>query len=378
MHEPKNVIEHVSRWVQSVVVGLNLCPFAADPLSRGKVRVVASRGADTSELLAELLHEIDLLETTGEAETTLIAIPDLLGEFDDFLDAVAAAEALMAQRGLEGRYQLAHFHPHYCFEGVAEDDPANLTNRSPYPLIHIIRWSDVRHAMETYPDVDQIPANNQARLRELGIVGVHGLDLPLALAPFRCWDRHTQAIFEDRGEALDDCILQTRAELEELAEFIRDREIRSYLEIGIWTGRLVTALHHVFRFDTLAAADQGWAEQCGFEISLPASADVFRGDSDSDEFRTWREAQGPIDLVMIDGDHRYTGVRRDFEINRAFPHRFLAFHDITGANRWTTGVRRLWEELDGMKREIIHPHTEAGIDAPTMGIGIWSETEDPR
>jgi hypothetical protein len=200
------------------------------------------------------------------------------------------------------------------------------------------------------------------------------IDVAASLAPFRCWDREVQAVFEAEGEALVDCILQNRAELEQLAMFIERAQVRSFLEIGVWTGKLTTALHEIFAFDTIAACDHGWAEACGLAIDLPADAQVFRGDSDSPEFREWRALLGHIDMVFIDGDHRYEAVKRDFEINRGFPHRFLVFHDITGSNRWTRGVRRFWEELDhGHKRKIVYPHLEAGLDHATMGIGIWSE-----
>ncbi len=379
MHDPNIVNEQVRRWAEKVVVGLNLCPFAADPLERGKVRVVCSRAADLGELLAELMHETDILRAPdAEAETTLLATPGLLADFDDFLDATAAAEALLAAEGLDDRFQLAHFHPDYQFDGLTADDPRNLTNRSPHPVLHILRWTDVRRAMHAHPSVAQIPIDNQKKLAELGTRGVQCIDLQLALAPHKCWDTHTQAIFEAKGEALEDCMLQTRAELEEFARFISDKNIRSYLEIGVWTGRLITTLHRVFDFDTLAAADHCWAEENGFSISLPQKTNFFRGNSSGDEFLAWRAALGHIDLVMIDGDHSYRGVKRDFEIQRTFPHRFLSFHDITGANRGTRGVQKLWSELVGHKREVVHPHLEAGFDTPTMGIGIWSETEDPH
>jgi hypothetical protein len=188
-----------------------------------------------------------------------------------------------------------------------------------------------------------------------------------------CWDLGTEAIFAARGEALDDRILQNREELIGLCELIEREGVRSYLEIGVWTGRLVSALHRVFRFDLVAACDHGWAEQLGFEIRVPPETRIFRGDSGSEEFRRWRAELGQVDLVLIDADHRYHAVRRDFAINRAFPHRFLAFHDIRGARPQTAGVKRFWDELDeGFKHEIVRPHQELGIDRSLMGIGVWS------
>ncbi len=192
----------------------------------------------------------------------------------------------------------------------------------------------------------------------------------------KCWDRATQAVFEKRGEPVEDCILQTRDELIGLCELIERNQIHSYLEIGVWTGRLATTLHRVFNFEKLAACDDGYARRFGLPISLPEAALYFEGDSTSDEYLAWRRGLGAFDLVMIDANHLYAGVLRDYEINRKQPHRFLAFHDIAGSNPETRGVRRFWRELKtGFKAEIVRPHVELGLDVSTMGIGIWSASE---
>jgi len=175
-------------------------------------------------------------------------------------------------------------------------------------------------------------------------------------------------------------MLQCRDELIELCRFIERKRIRSYLEIGIWTGRTVSALHRLFRFDRVAVCDHRWAEQCGLPIRVPEQASAYWGDADSEGFVRFREGLGAIDLVLIDANHSYRGVKRDFVINRSFPHRFLAFHDIAGSHaRKTHGVAQLWRELDeGHKLEILRPNRSVGATEATMGIGIWSATEDPR
>ena len=205
-----------------------------------------------------------------------------------------------------------------------------------------------------------------------------GRDFRAELAQDRCWDRGTQTAFDRHGEAVDDCILQNREELIGLCELIERHEVRSYLEIGVWTGRLVCALHRLFDFDLVAACDHGWARRFGLPIRLPARARFFDGDSGSPGFRSFRADLGPVDLVLIDANHSYHAVRRDFEINQAYPHRFLALHDITGATRHTTGVRKLWREIEGGNRlEIVRPHLELGLDRSIMGIGVWSASEFP-
>lgn len=203
-----------------------------------------------------------------------------------------------------------------------------------------------------------------------------GRDFRRELASVKCWDRLSQSLSERCGEAIEDAVMQNREELIGLCEFIESRRVRSYLEVGVWTGRLISTLDGLFGFELVAACDQGYARRFDLPIRLPAGARFFEGDSESDAYRLWREELGHVDLVLIDANHAYHAVRRDFAINRAFPHRFLAFHDITGATRHTAGVRRFWRELDfGYQLEIVRPHAELGLDHSIMGIGIWSESE---
>jgi len=187
-----------------------------------------------------------------------------------------------------------------------------------------------------------------------------------------CWDRSTQELYEARGEPLQDRVLQNREELIALCRFIEAHDIRSYLEVGVWTGRLVSTLHRMFEFDRVAACDDGYAQRLGLPLHLPDGARCFAGDSASDAYRSFRASLGHVDLVFIDANHHYAGVRADLELERQFSHRFVALHDITGANRHTRGVARLWGELQGRKVEIVEPHRELGLERSVMGIGILS------
>ena len=190
-----------------------------------------------------------------------------------------------------------------------------------------------------------------------------------------CWDAHAQALFEAHGEALRDCVLQNREELVALCELLERLDVRSWLEIGAWTGALTRCLDELFHFDLVAVCDDGWAKRRGLSLTLPERTELFVGDSGSAAYQRWRAGLGHVDMVFIDADHAYRAVARDFDINRAHPHRVLAFHDITGANRYTAGVRRFWRKLDrGHKHEILRPHRELGLDHSIMGIGIWSAT----
>ena len=158
--------QHVERWVQAVVVRLNLCPFAAAPLRQGRVRFVESRGEVRPDVLEELLDEIELLDA-DVAATTLLVLPRHFSDFAEFLELVADAEELLEAVGRESDYQVASFHPDYVFADTPADDPANATNRAPFPTLHLLRCADVAHAIEQHPDTESIPQRNVALLRRL-------------------------------------------------------------------------------------------------------------------------------------------------------------------------------------------------------------------
>ena len=153
------------------MVGLGLCPFAAAPMRGGEVRFALSRAETPGQLIDELLAEIALLQAPGGPGTTLLVIPALLAELEDFLDLAAAAEELLEQAGYEGVFQLASFHPDFRY-GEALDDPADHVGRSPYPTLHLLRWEDVHRASTTHPDVAGIPDRNARLLRALGEAGI--------------------------------------------------------------------------------------------------------------------------------------------------------------------------------------------------------------
>lgn len=156
-------------WLGDVVVGLDLCPFARGPLEGGRVRIVVSEATDLEAALTDLWMELDRLTGTPvkALETTLLVVPGCLGDFEDYLDALHVAEGILAQRGFEGIVQIASFHPDYCFADAAPGDPANHTNRSPFPMFHLLREDSVTRAVDGHPDIAAIPERNAALLRTL-------------------------------------------------------------------------------------------------------------------------------------------------------------------------------------------------------------------
>lgn len=163
-------ISATRRWVQQIVVDLNLCPFARRRLESGGIRF-ACTAADSEAALLEALHEeiLHLKQWPADAvATTLLIHPHCLNDFDDYNQFLDSAEALLEMTDSVGELQIASFHPHYRFAGTGAGDAENFSNRSPFPMLHLLREADVEHELERYPDADEIPQRNIARLRELG------------------------------------------------------------------------------------------------------------------------------------------------------------------------------------------------------------------
>lgn len=155
-----NPIEECKNWLQEVVIAHNFCPFAKAEFDRGRVRFVLAESDNTEDLLHQLIAECAHLDEHSDTETTLLIYPHGLDSFDEFLDFVELATDLLHAQDYEGVYQLASFHPDYCFEGEEENDAANYTNRSPYPMLHLIREKSIENALKHYPQPERIPENN--------------------------------------------------------------------------------------------------------------------------------------------------------------------------------------------------------------------------
>ncbi|KTD36062.1 hypothetical protein Lnau_1046 [Legionella nautarum] len=162
------IIQHTQNWIHSFIIKLNICPFAKREITRGTVRFQVSHAKKIELALEEFMAEIDCLDKQPGVETTLLIFPSLFRDFFHYLDFVDLAEALMNEQGYEGIYQLATFHPDYCFADVEFDEVSNYTNRSPYPMIHLLREETVEKAIAFYGDTEKIPALNIESMRQLG------------------------------------------------------------------------------------------------------------------------------------------------------------------------------------------------------------------
>jgi uncharacterized protein len=175
------VIASTQRWLELAVIGLNLCPFAKAVYVKRQIRYAVTAAATAEDLLAELRHELELLQQANpdEIDTTLLIHPQVMTDFIDFHFFLQQADAVIRNLGYEGSLQIASFHPAYEFAGSAPDDIANCTNRSPHPMLHLLREASVDRAVAAFPDAAAIYERNVETLRRLGHAGWNRLCAPL-------------------------------------------------------------------------------------------------------------------------------------------------------------------------------------------------------
>ena len=164
------IIAHTRCWIERVVIELNLCPFARKPFEAGQVRFVVSAADQPEALLADLHSELEFLRAAdaAEVETTVLIHPFVLNNFLDYNDFLGVVDALIAEEGYEGEFQVASFHPDYQFAGTMADDAENYTNRSPYPTLHLLREEGLARAIDGYARPDKIPERNIRTLEKAG------------------------------------------------------------------------------------------------------------------------------------------------------------------------------------------------------------------
>lgn len=170
---PDQVIAATRKWLERAVIGLQLCPFAAAPHLTDRVRYCVSAQRSGAGLLEELSVELHALQDADplKCETTLLIHPQVLTDFREYNDFLDACDAAVAEQGFEGELQVASFHPRYQFAGSSVQDIENYTNRSPYPMLHLLREASVTRAVASFPHIDRIGATNKETLRRLGHEG---------------------------------------------------------------------------------------------------------------------------------------------------------------------------------------------------------------
>ncbi|MCI1006105.1 DUF1415 domain-containing protein [Herbaspirillum sp. C7C8] len=167
------VVALTRAWLEQAVIGLNLCPFAKSVHVKDQVRYRVSRHQDWNELSVDLEQELSFLAKADpeQVDTTLFIMPLALADFVEYNDFLDWADRLLERMGLEGELQIASFHPDYQFADAEADDIENYSNRSPFPILHLLRESSIDRAVAAYPDAAAIFEKNMATLRNLGLSG---------------------------------------------------------------------------------------------------------------------------------------------------------------------------------------------------------------
>lgn len=170
------------QWVEAMVVGLNLCPFAAPEVRNETIRYAVSGAEGVEPAVQDFLQELAHIQGQEESDlsTTLVSFTQTAQTFEEFLDLLDLCQAVLENAGLDGIFQLASFHPEYCFAGVDADDITNWTNRAPFPTIHIIREGQMSRVLVHYKNPEEIPERNMALMDKLGREGLIERFPPLA------------------------------------------------------------------------------------------------------------------------------------------------------------------------------------------------------
>lgn len=169
----EEIVANTRLWLERAVIGLNLCPFAKAVHVKRQIRYAVTAARTAVELRAELAHELKALARAdpGEIETTLLIHPRAMTDFTEYNAFLADADAVVRELGLEGVLQVASFHPQYEFADSAPDAIDNYTNRSPYPMLHLLREASIGRAVAAFPDAAVIFKRNIETLRALGREG---------------------------------------------------------------------------------------------------------------------------------------------------------------------------------------------------------------
>ena len=166
--DPIVVAKHCQNWVESIIVRFNICPFAKAELEQQTIDYHVVEQGDFEYYVKATLTQCQYLDNNVDISTSLVIYPDPELDFDTYLDLLVITEQIMSDAGYDGIYQLANFHPDYCFEDSDADDAANFTNRAPYPVLHLIREDHITKVLSDFVKPEQIPARNIEFTRRKG------------------------------------------------------------------------------------------------------------------------------------------------------------------------------------------------------------------
>lgn len=164
------ILQQTQTWVSSFVIGHNLCPFAAKPFRENRIRYRVMANETLEKHTEILMQEGHFLFDGAKAwDTTLLIYPEQWTHFQDYLDFIVVMDDCIDKVGWRGDLQLATFHPQYQFAGEDPHGPTHFTNRSPFPMLHLLLEDQVETAIHTHPNTKLIPNRNKEQMEELGV-----------------------------------------------------------------------------------------------------------------------------------------------------------------------------------------------------------------
>jgi len=173
----QDVVNATRLWLDQMVVGLNLCPFSLSVIARNQVHYAVCDATADAELRQFFLDELQRLLGANENDvaTSLLMFTQGVEAFEDYLDLLDWFQQLLEDADLTDHVQLASFHPHYQFEGVAAEDLSHFTNRAPYPTIHLLRQDHMARILTHVANPEKIYLDNIETLKKLGRSQVEAL-----------------------------------------------------------------------------------------------------------------------------------------------------------------------------------------------------------
>jgi len=170
-------LQATKQWMKQFIIAHNLCPFAHIPFQENRIRYALSEANSYEKLIPHLFKELLFLDESNpmDCETTLLVHPFCLENWETYWDFLGLVEEILEEESLAENFQIVGFHPGYLFEGEEAGDVSHFTNRSPYPMIHILRAESVEAAIDSHPNIDGIPLQNVSKLRELGTDRIQAL-----------------------------------------------------------------------------------------------------------------------------------------------------------------------------------------------------------
>ncbi len=155
----------IKKWIDSVIIGQNICPFAKDQVKNNKLHIFHFDGSDHSAGLDFCIDKlIDF--ANKEEESFILTFSNFRDNFIQFYNFSALVEEEVRSLGLNERIQVVTFHPFFRFEGEKASARGNYVNRSPYPLLHFLDFKEVRAILEKHGDQigEEVSFNNNRKL----------------------------------------------------------------------------------------------------------------------------------------------------------------------------------------------------------------------